>query len=80
MDERLALNQIRAQLEAERRWPSPNSGLYEGLRSGFVLGADWIETRIWDQLGSILQTPPDGLSGDEYRQRVIDLLIEKGAS
>ncbi|WP_295105490.1 hypothetical protein, partial [uncultured Microbacterium sp.] len=27
--------------EAERRWPSPNSGLYDGLISGFKLGAQW---------------------------------------
>lgn len=35
-DERVA-----AELEAERRWPSPNSGLYEGLRIGFLKGAEW---------------------------------------
>lgn len=30
-----------AYLEADRRWPSPNSGLYEGLRIGFQKGAEW---------------------------------------
>lgn len=30
-----------ARQEAERRWPSPNSGLYEGLIIGFEKGAVW---------------------------------------
>jgi hypothetical protein len=30
-----------ARNEAKRRWPSVNSGLYEGLIEGFVLGATW---------------------------------------
>jgi len=29
---------------------------------------------IWDLVGMVLQTPPDGLSGEEYRQQVIALL------
>lgn len=30
-----------ASKEAERRWPSPNTSFYEGLVSGFKLGAAW---------------------------------------
>lgn len=36
-----------AQAEAARRWPSPNSGLYEGLTRGFVLGAAWSAEKAW---------------------------------
>lgn len=35
------MSEQEARDEADRRWPSPNSGLYEGLRAGFVLGAEW---------------------------------------
>lgn len=64
-----------ARAEAARRWPSPNSGLYEGLTSGFALGVDWAEGFIWDHVGSILQTPSDELTGPEYRRAIIDLLV-----
>lgn len=32
---------MNAEEEAERRWPSPNTALYDGLRIGFRLGAEW---------------------------------------
>lgn len=34
-----------AAIEADRRWPSPNSGLYEGLISGFKQGARWVSEK-----------------------------------
>lgn len=30
-----------ARAEAERRWPAASSGFYEGLVTGFQLGAVW---------------------------------------
>lgn len=31
--------------EIERRWPSPNSGFYQGLHAGFLAGALWAGDR-----------------------------------
>lgn len=35
-----------ARAEAERRWPNPNTALYEGLRIGFEKGAEWAAARV----------------------------------
>jgi len=37
----------RAEAEAERRWPSPNTAFYDGLRIGFKLG---YMARVADQI------------------------------
>ena len=37
------------QEEIDRRWPSPNSGLYEGLRIGFRLGVEWANEQRTNQ-------------------------------
>lgn len=36
-----------AEAEAERRWPSPNTAFYDGLRIGFKLG---YMSRVADQI------------------------------
>lgn len=50
-DASMTASEQEARDEADRRWPSPNSGLYEGLSLGFVLGAQWQASRSRDERG-----------------------------
>lgn len=45
--------------EVEHRWPSPNTALYEGLRIGFRLGAEWASDP--DAVHASLMRIQDGL-------------------
>ena len=33
---------------------------------------------IWDEVGGVLQTPPDTVTVPEYRRRVIEMIQERG--
>ena len=63
--------------EAERRWPSPNSGLYEGLVSGFVLGAEWAGTQTPEITDEMVDRAARAYANDELSDEEWAFLSER---